>query len=166
MSKVHLTTAMRDGLDAWEAAGGNATTNRPAMLSEAGGSLSMNTGKILGRTTAGSGAAEEIVPGAEFTLSALALALAANGVANAKLGTMASLTLKGNNTGGAATPSDLTVAQVNAILPVVTSGLNGLAPASGGGTSNFLRADGTWAAPAGGSGLTHPQVMSRAFFGF
>lgn len=35
---------------------------------------------------------------------------------------------------------------------VFTSGLNGLAPASGGGTSNFLRADGTWAAPSGGGG--------------
>lgn len=35
-----------------------------------------------------------------------------------------------------------------------TSALKGLVPASGGGTSNFLRADGTWAAPAGGSGPT------------
>jgi hypothetical protein len=31
-----------------------------------------------------------------------------------------------------------------------TSIANGLAPLSGGGTANFLRADGTWAAPAGG----------------
>jgi hypothetical protein len=30
--------------------------------------------------------------------------------------------------------------------------LKGLAPASGGGTTNFLRADGTWATPAGGGG--------------
>jgi hypothetical protein len=37
-------------------------------------------------------------------------------------------------------------------LPLVTSGNPGLAPASGGGTSNFLRADGTWAAPPGGGG--------------
>jgi hypothetical protein len=29
---------------------------------------------------------------------------------------------------------------------------DGTVPASGGGTSNFLRADGTWAAPPGGSG--------------
>jgi hypothetical protein len=29
--------------------------------------------------------------------------------------------------------------------------LNGLAPSSGGGTTTFLRADGTWAVPAGGS---------------
>lgn len=33
-----------------------------------------------------------------------------------------------------------------------TSLANGLAPASGGGTVNFLRADGSWAAPAGGGG--------------
>jgi Protein of unknown function (DUF2793) len=39
-------------------------------------------------------------------------------------------------------------------LPLVTSGDAGLAPASGGGTTNFLRADGTWAAPAGGGGGT------------
>lgn len=37
-------------------------------------------------------------------------------------------------------------------LPLVTTGNAGLAPASGGGTTNFLRADGTWAAPAGGGG--------------
>jgi hypothetical protein len=43
-------------------------------------------------------------------------------------------------------------------LPLVTSTEAGLAPLSGGGTSNFLRADGTWAAPAGGSGLAQYQV--------
>jgi hypothetical protein len=36
-------------------------------------------------------------------------------------------------------------------LPLVTTGDAGLAPASGGGTSNYLRADGTWAAPASAS---------------
>ena len=36
------------------------------------------------------------------------------------------------------------------MLDAFTTSLKGLAPASGGGTSNFLRADGTWAAPAGG----------------
>lgn len=43
---------------------------------------------------------------------------------------------------------------VDATLPLVTSTDAGLAPASGGGTDNFLRADGTWAAPAGGGGGT------------
>lgn len=42
----------------------------------------------------------------------------------------------------------------DATLPLVSSADAGLAPASGGGTTNFLRADGTWAAPSGGSGVT------------
>jgi hypothetical protein len=37
-------------------------------------------------------------------------------------------------------------------LSVFTSTDNGLAPASGGGTANFLRADGTWAVPPGTGG--------------
>jgi hypothetical protein len=37
-------------------------------------------------------------------------------------------------------------------LPLVTSTTAGLAPLSGGGTSTFLRADGTWAVPPGGTG--------------
>lgn len=44
-----------------------------------------------------------------------------------------------------------------ALLNAFTSALKGLVPASGGGTTNFLRADGTWAAPPGGgaTGTTH-----------
>lgn len=80
-----------------------------------------------------------------------AATIQANVVTNAKAAQMATLTLKGNNTGGTANASDLTVAQVNAILPVFTSTLNGLAPLSGGGTTNFLRADGTWAAAGSGT---------------
>lgn len=41
-----------------------------------------------------------------------------------------------------------------------TTGQHGFLPKLGGGTSNFLRADGTWAAPAGGSGLTYSQTLS------
>lgn len=42
-----------------------------------------------------------------------------------------------------------------------TDTTEGVVPASGGGTSNFLRADGTWATPAGGggSGLTFKEVL-------
>lgn len=39
----------------------------------------------------------------------------------------------------------------DATLPLFTSTDAGLAPSSGGGTTNFLRADGTFAAPPGGS---------------
>jgi hypothetical protein len=51
-------------------------------------------------------------------------------------------------------------------LPLFTDTEDGLTPASGGGTTNFLRADGTWAAPSGGgSGLDQPAVMARMAFG-
>ena len=86
----------------------------------------------------------------------VAATIASNAVTNAKAAQMAANTIKGNNTGSTANASDLTVAQVNAILPVFTSTLNGLAPLSGGGTSNFLRADGTWTAPTGS--FTNPMT--------
>lgn len=67
----------------------------------------------------------------------------------ASLAPIASDTILGNNTGGSATPSALTQAQVTALLNVFTSSLKGLVPNSGGGTTNFLRADGSFAAPSG-----------------
>lgn len=80
--------------------------------------------------------------------SALSVGTPSDGtVTNAKLANMPATTIKGNNTGGSAVALDLTVAQVNAILPVFTNTLNGLAPLSGGGTTNFLRADGSWSSP-------------------
>ncbi len=45
-------------------------------------------------------------------------------------------------TGGGALSSDLTLA-----VSTFSTGASGVVPASGGGTANFLRADGTWAAP-------------------
>lgn len=39
-------------------------------------------------------------------------------------------------------------------LPLFSSTVAGLVAASGGGTINFLRADGTWAAPPGGGGIS------------
>ncbi len=75
--------------------------------------------------------------------------LDANGVTNSFLAQMGAGTIKGNNTGGTANALDLTATQVTAMLNPFTSSLQGLAPSSGGGTTNFLRADGTWAAPTG-----------------
>lgn len=92
------------------------------------------------------------------TTPAITLTLGANAVANSQLAEMATNTIKGNNTGVTANAADLTVAQVNAILPVFTSSLNGLAPLSGGGTTNYLRADGSWVAPPGATSGTVTSV--------
>lgn len=54
-------------------------------------------------------------------------------------------TIKGNNTGAPSNTLNLSPAQVVAMLPVFTPVLKGLTPFSGGGTTNFLRADGAWA---------------------
>ncbi len=82
---------------------------------------------------------------------ATALTIANDAVTNAKAANMATATIKGRVTAGTGDPEDLTGTQATTLLDAFTSALKGLAPASGGGTSNFLRADGTWAAPPGGS---------------
>lgn len=77
-------------------------------------------------------------------------------LANVKLANMAQATVKGRAVGaGTGTPTDLTATQVTALLDLFTDSLKGAVPASGGGTTNFLRADGTWAIPPGSSGLTN-----------
>jgi hypothetical protein len=84
----------------------------------------------------------------------------------AKQANLAANSIQGNNTGSSATPLALTGTQTTAMLDAFTSTLKGLAPASGGGTTNFLRADGSWAAPSGGgSGLTVGQYIGYKGFG-
>lgn len=68
---------------------------------------------------------------------------------NGDLPTSPANTVKGSIAGGA--PTDLTATQLTTLCNVFTSSLSGCAPASGGGTTNFLRADGTWTAPGGGA---------------
>lgn len=67
----------------------------------------------------------------------------------AKLQHVTAPTLLGRDTGGAGDVKALTPTEATTIPEVFTAALKGLAPASGGGTANFLRADGTWAAPSG-----------------
>lgn len=62
--------------------------------------------------------------------------------------------------GSVATPQ--TPTQATALLNPFTSILQGLAPASGGGTTNFLRADGEWATPSGGGGGGAPVVQIKS----
>ena len=80
-------------------------------------------------------------------------------ITNAKLANMPSATFKGRLAAGSGPASDITAAEATTMLPVFTATEKGLAPASGGGTTNFLRADGSWAAPAsGGGGATLPAL--------
>jgi hypothetical protein len=72
-------------------------------------------------------------------------------ITNAKLANMAQATVKGRASAAGTGPAgDLTAAELRTIIGNVASGTAGLAPASGGGTTNFLRADGTWVSPGAG----------------
>ncbi|MEO8241610.1 MAG: DUF2793 domain-containing protein [bacterium] len=134
---------------------------------------SLATAASVSLTTQATGtlqAAQEPAHSGDVTNPAgsLALTIATAAVSNAKLATMAAGSLKGNGTGATAAPSDLTGTQVTALLDTVTSGAKGLAPASGGGTANYLRADGSWAAPpstAPGGSTTQIQVNTAGAFG-
>jgi len=80
----------------------------------------------------------------------------------AKMADLATARFLGRTTGGTGVPEALTGTQATAMLDTFTSVLQGLAPASGGGTSNFLRADGTWTAPAGGGDITDVNVAATS----
>src|SRR5215467_3961254 len=58
-------------------------------------------------------------------------------------------TVLGSVTAGSTTPVALTATQLTTLCNAFTSVISGCVTASGGGTVNFLRADGTWAAPTG-----------------
>jgi hypothetical protein len=101
----------------------------------------------------------------DVTSSACATTIANDAVTNAKLANVATATLKGRVTSSVGDPEDLTGTQATTLLDVFTSALKGLVPGgSGGGTTTFLRADGTWAAPAGGGGgtVTHTAGVLTA----
>lgn len=83
-----------------------------------------------------------------------AVTLAANSVTNAGLADMATARIKGRATAGSGDPEDLTGTQATTLLDTFTGTAKGLVPASGGGTTNFLRADGTFAVPPGGGGIS------------
>jgi hypothetical protein len=114
----------------------------------------ISTDTLVGRDAASSGDATEIslTNGLAFTGSN-SFGITTNGVSNTMLAQMAASTLKGNNTGATANAADLSPALVTAMLNSFTSSLKGLAPASGGGTAKFLRADGSWASPPSGGSM-------------
>jgi hypothetical protein len=116
----------------------------------------LNAGKIEG-----AGA----VPNNAFALfdgvSGSALKSGGTTLSNSLLANMAEETIKGRAVGaGTGAPQDLTATQATAILNVFTGALKGLVPLSGGGTANFLRADGTFAAPPSGTLSINIQVVA------
>ena len=106
-------------------------------------------------------AAQEPAHSGDVTNAAgsLALSIAANVVDNTKLAQIATASFKGRSTAGTGNVEDLTATQATALLNPVSSTLKGLAPASGGGNANYLRADGTWATPTAGAGGATTQVQ-------
>lgn len=89
----------------------------------------------------------------------------------AKMANLATARFVGRVTSGTGVPEAMTGTQATTLLDAFTSTLKGLAPASGGGTANYLRADGTWATPpdtGGLSGLTTntiPKATSSTAIG-
>lgn len=88
----------------------------------------------------------------------LATSVTNNAITNAMLAQMNTLTIKGNNTGATANVADLTVAQVDAILPVFGTTTNGLAPFPTTVTGKVLSDNGTWV--ANGTGSTNVNIGS------
>jgi|SRR5690242_16924713 len=80
--------------------------------------------------------------------TAITTAIGANKVTLPMLAQVSTARFLGRTTAGTGDVESLTGTQATALLDVVTSGAKGLAPASGGGTTNFLRADGTWTTPS------------------
>ncbi len=93
-----------------------------------------------------------------------AATIATNTVTNSNLAQMAAHTYKGNNTASTANAIDVTNTQLTADLNQFTSSLQGVVPGSGGGSTNFLRADGTWAVPSGTGSVTTVSVVSANGF--
>jgi hypothetical protein len=123
-----------------------------------GGAAVLNVGTVAGTVAAGNDSrlsdartptahAATHTAGGSDPITVATGNIANNAVDNTKLATVATATFKGRTTAGTGNVEDLTATQATALLNTFTSTLKGLAPLSNGGTTNFLRADGTWAAP-------------------
>jgi hypothetical protein len=125
------------------------------------------TGVVKGNGTALSAAVagtDYVIPSGSITGSSGSVS-GTNVITNANLVQIPAHSYLGNNTGSTANAADITSTQLTADLNLFTSSLQGLVPSSGGGTTNFLRADGTFAAPVNpylGPGDIVPSTFSFA----
>lgn len=144
---------------------GSSVDNRVVFFDGTTGKLIKDSGLALAGSNTGDNATNTqysgLVSNATHTgevTGATALTIANDAVTNAKLANMAPDTIKGNNAGGLQDPIDLTVAELTAMLNLFTDALKGLVPLSGGGTANFLRADGNWSAPTASVSITETEI--------
>ena len=143
--------------------GSNLTANRILTITtgDANRTLTLNGDTVLNGTNTGD---QTISLTGDVTGSgtgSFAATIAANVVTMAKIQTVATASILGRVTASTGNVEVLTGTQTTTLLDVFTSALKGLAPASGGGTTNFLRADGTWAAPAS-SGITTLNTLTAS----
>lgn len=157
--------------DVTASAGNNATTIANDAVSNAKlANMAANT--IKGNDTASSGDPTDIAVGANTVLGRKGSNIVADTIATAQIGddqvtyakiqnVSATDRFLGRDTAGAGDIEEITGTAATALLDVFTSSLKGLVPSSGGGVSNFLRADGTFAAPpAGGTVDTLPEDIN------
>jgi hypothetical protein len=128
-----------------------------SLLTGVTGTLPVANGGTGVTATQGNGTKVQLSTGATVTNDCVKFDANGNTVdAGAACGTgglspIADQTFLGNISGSTATPAALTATQLTAALNAFSSSLKGLVPASGGGTTTFLRADGAFAAPPGGA---------------
>lgn len=129
-------TALAPGSNGTVLTSGGAAAN-PSWTSVGG------TGTVTSVTFTGDGTVLSNTPSGAVTTS---------GTLTATLANAGNATVLGNVSGGSAAPIYLSKIQLTTLINAFTSSLSGAVPLSGGGTTNFLRADGSWAVPAGGGG--------------
>jgi uncharacterized protein YndB with AHSA1/START domain len=125
-------------------------TTSAAGLAPASGGGTTNFLRADGSWAAPAGSVTSVAAGDGMNFTTI------TGTGSVALGTPSTLTLTTTNTVGTNTHCHaLSIANF-------TTSAAGLAPASGGGTTNFLRADGSWVAPSGGGLDAYAALTSGA----